>query len=429
MNKFLNKKILLLGTNVGSIEIVKYAKAEGAYVIVADNLPDDKSPAKLIADESLLISTDEIEQLSKYVKENKINGVFCGVSEFNIRNVKRICDIADLPCYFSWEQWNTFMNKGNFRHLCEEYDVPTPKTFFSGTKDQYIANKEKITFTFPVIIKPTDCGANIGISICNNSKDLDNYLEIAFSSSDSNSAIVEQYIDGIEISSTYVVQNGICKMVCMGSKYAYKNTKGLRALSHAYIYPSPAITKYEKNIDEKIKNMILSQKLNNCTIFFQGSYDGNNFYIFESGLRMEGTASFRLTERTCGENFMHFMVDNAMGVNTEYNLDKENSHFNNRRCIIFSQISKEGVLSRIEGWDYVMNNPIIISSEQRHVIGTHIKDDGTLRQILFRYVLSDENEEKMIETIKTIESTIKAYDEYGNEMILNNDFDPSIILK
>ena len=46
MGKFNKKTLLVLGTSVGSVEIVKYARNEGAYVIVTDYLPLEKSEAK-----------------------------------------------------------------------------------------------------------------------------------------------------------------------------------------------------------------------------------------------------------------------------------------------------------------------------------------------------------------------------------------------
>ena len=81
IRKFAGKKLLILGSNVGSSDIVKYAQKEGAYTIVADYLPPEKSAAKLIADEHWLISTTDIDTLYTKCIENKINGVFAGISE------------------------------------------------------------------------------------------------------------------------------------------------------------------------------------------------------------------------------------------------------------------------------------------------------------------------------------------------------------
>ena len=47
-----HKLLLLGGKPIGSCEIVAAAQEKGYYVIVADYLPKEESPAKLIADEA-----------------------------------------------------------------------------------------------------------------------------------------------------------------------------------------------------------------------------------------------------------------------------------------------------------------------------------------------------------------------------------------
>ena len=45
--KFIGKKLLLLGTNVATCDIANYAKSQGAYIIVTDKQPIEKSAATL----------------------------------------------------------------------------------------------------------------------------------------------------------------------------------------------------------------------------------------------------------------------------------------------------------------------------------------------------------------------------------------------
>ena len=54
------KKLLLLGSNTGSLEIAQYVRSRGDYLIVTDYYPKEKSPAKQIADETWDISTTDI---------------------------------------------------------------------------------------------------------------------------------------------------------------------------------------------------------------------------------------------------------------------------------------------------------------------------------------------------------------------------------
>ena len=51
MEMFARRKILILGGAAFHVKLVKAAQELGAYAIVTDNLPADRSPAKQIADE------------------------------------------------------------------------------------------------------------------------------------------------------------------------------------------------------------------------------------------------------------------------------------------------------------------------------------------------------------------------------------------
>lgn len=65
-------KILMLGTSLGSIEIVQTAKDMGYYTIVTDNLNPDHSNAKKVADEYWMISTNDLDLLEKNVEKKRL---------------------------------------------------------------------------------------------------------------------------------------------------------------------------------------------------------------------------------------------------------------------------------------------------------------------------------------------------------------------
>ena len=421
------KKLLVLGTSVGSVDIVKYAKSRGVFTIVADYLPPEKSAAKKVADESVMISTSDVDALIEYAKEKRIDAVFAGVSEFNIENARRVNKSLGVGFYYTPRQWELFMNKGSFRDLCEKNGVSSPRTFFTGKLSDF-GEETRNAIVFPVIIKPVDNGANVGITICKTKDTLDEAVQFASISSKSGKIIIEQYIEGPEISTTYVVQNHHCELVCMGTKYAYKNDKGLQALAHGYIYPSPCLGEYIEKVDASVKKMILENGINNSTIFFQGIYRNHEFYIFEAGLRLEGTATFRITESMNGQSFMKFLVDSLLGMKTTYDVNLEDASFGGRKCFIFSLIANEGTVAKIEGTERVSEDKSIIAFEQRHYVGSTIKNDGTLRQIMFRFVIKNDNCYEVIKTINWIKDTVKAYDAEGKNMLIQS-FNPDVIAK
>ena len=109
MGKFDGKRLLELGTNVSSVDIVRYAKSEGAYVIVTDYLDAAHSAAKHYADECAMVSTQDIDGLCELAKAKNIDAVFCGASEMNILAAKQVADRLGFPFYFTPEQWETVM--------------------------------------------------------------------------------------------------------------------------------------------------------------------------------------------------------------------------------------------------------------------------------------------------------------------------------
>ena len=60
------KKLLIMGGRPAATpDIVRAAKRMGVYTIVTDNVPPERSPAKLMADEYWDISTAEVERLAE----------------------------------------------------------------------------------------------------------------------------------------------------------------------------------------------------------------------------------------------------------------------------------------------------------------------------------------------------------------------------
>ena len=93
----MNRKILVLGSDFGTLDMVREAKKMGLYVIAADLM--NNSPTKEAADEAWLVSTTEIELLEKKCREENITAVMTGASDFNITCARKLCKRLNLPIY------------------------------------------------------------------------------------------------------------------------------------------------------------------------------------------------------------------------------------------------------------------------------------------------------------------------------------------
>lgn len=87
--------------------------------------------------------------------------------------------------------------------ICNHHKIPQVP-YITITENKKIKN---IPFPYPVIIKPAKCGSSIGISIANNVKELNEYVNLAFKYD--NKVIIEKYIKARELECAILEANKI----------------------------------------------------------------------------------------------------------------------------------------------------------------------------------------------------------------------------
>ena len=423
MGNFDGKKLLLLGSNVGTLDIIRYAKDNGAYTIVADNLPVERSFGKQFADDNVLISTADTESLKKYIRENKVDGVLAGISEFNLMKAMELCHYFDFPFYCTREQWDLIENKDSFRDLCLKFDVPCPRTFFAGkTVPTEIIN----AIQYPVIVKPVDSSASVGVTICRDYQSLHNAIPEAITNSEKGRIIIEEFFEGEEFTAHYIIINGKVLLSSVDNRVPVAVHSGdVTTVPLARIYPSTFIREYIDQVNDKMIDLCKALALSAGVLFVQGLYNRqrNRFCIFEAGLRCAGEAPYRIIERVNGVSFMNLFVDYALlGKVEHYDSTNEDPFLKGKSCCVTSFVSRGGMVGGIYGYEDIEKNvPSIVDKECRYYVGDMTPCGDTLRQIVMRFVLVCNSREQMVDDIERINREIKVLDNEGKDLCLTFD--------
>ena len=85
------QKLLMLGTSYGTCEMLRYAKSIGVHTIVTDYNEPEHSLGKQISDEYWMINTGDLDTLEAKCREEGVNAVVCGISEFNLEMCMELC--------------------------------------------------------------------------------------------------------------------------------------------------------------------------------------------------------------------------------------------------------------------------------------------------------------------------------------------------
>jgi lipopolysaccharide/colanic/teichoic acid biosynthesis glycosyltransferase len=117
-----NKRLLLMGGNAFYKDIKRYAEKKQIYLIAVGT--DINSNLSKISDEFYLIDTQNITELVKLVNEKKIDGIFVGASEVNIKAAIKLSEETGVNFYCTQKQWNILGNKDQFKELAKKFNIP-----------------------------------------------------------------------------------------------------------------------------------------------------------------------------------------------------------------------------------------------------------------------------------------------------------------
>ncbi|MEE1198587.1 MAG: ATP-grasp domain-containing protein [Acutalibacteraceae bacterium] len=411
--KFSNKKLLVLGGKpIGSVETVEYAKANGAYTIVADYLSVDESPAKKIADEYWDISTADLESLKKKIIETGIDGIYSGVHEFNIEKMITLCEELNLPCFCNLQQWKRFNNKREFKKLCAEHGIPVAKEyeFFEDASDSEMA------IEFPVVVKPADGSGSRGFSICKNRQELAKAVLYAKNFSETKNVLIEQYIDYRNSAIiNYTLINGEIYFSGISEKISKKVFDSGAPVMAVQYFRSRYEKNYLLNLDEKVKNMFLTAGLKNGVIWIEAFYNDGEFIFNEMGYRFGGSLTYYPVKYFYGIDQLDLQLQYAL--NKEYEKTAMKEIIPSDSYVILPIHVLPGRIDRIEGFDELLKK-----DEIKQIVYVHFENDlienwGSAQQV-FAYIHISTNsiaESKAI--MDNILDSVSVKDSNGNELL------------
>lgn len=416
MKDLTGKKLLVLGGGTASINVVRFAHDMGLKVYVVDDR--ETGEAKEMADEKAVISTVDYDALAAYIKENGIDGVMTGASEFNIVNTMKLCKQIAKPFYATEEQWNICQNKRRFKDLCIKTGVPCVKDFDP--------NADPKSFDYPVIVKPVDACSARGITVCHTPEEFLNAKEKALGYSPSKTILVEQYVinGGTTLSVKYIARDGELYLEAVGDRYVLDADSGKALITAAAFYPSKHTDYYIEHLDEKVKNMFKSIGLRNGCLFMEALKTDTDIVFYEMGLRISGGMTYNITEVTNKVNELKMLISYATtgSMCEDEDIRRINPHLNGYVTASLAVPLRTGTIATIFGLDEIRKIPQVLLITQYYYEGDVIEPRhiGTLDQLLARVTVIADNKEQLTDIINKMLTTLSVKDEQGNEMFITS---------
>lgn len=410
------KKLLFFDGSSLAGSAVKRAKELGVTTIVANFYDPDKAPAKLIADEQWKVDFSDVDRMVALIKEHHIDGIFVGWTDSHLPYYAEICEKAGLPCCGTVEQFDILSNdKRRFKQTCVEYGVPTIPEYKLDTN---FRREDLDKISYPVLVKPADESGSRGIRRCDSEEELVSYYAELYEHSKSKKILVEKYIDcPNEIYIHYTVQDGYCSLssTFMKQKALGENKVASSAILH--VFPSSYIGLYRETAEPAVVKMFEGLGLKNGIVMMQGFIHENQFYFYESGLRMGGEQFYVFANPINGINALDMMIEfSVTGKMTCGNAkEQDNPHFTKVCCNYYITLSG-GTITSIAGIDEVEKMPQVLQNATFKKIGDVISTTNSLDRVIYRLHVMDDTAEALASTLEKISHTLRILDENGKEM-------------
>lgn len=411
------KKLLILGGNALSSEIVLQAKRMKVYTIVTDWYDTRKSPAKLIADKYYDVSIADYPAVLDIIARDKIDGILTGFTDSSLIHYVNIAEQACLPHYISKEQIEQTTDKRNFKQLCRNFGIPVVEEYEINTEHDI----ESVCIQYPVLLKPVDNSGGRGIKICSNETDLKNNYRESIKYSEKNQVLVERYMDSPEVHLVYVVKEGQVYLATMGDRFTrHVNDDKVIPLPVLYTYPSLYIGLYFEKLHDKIVAMLSSLGVQNGYILIQSFFEKGEFVVYEMGYRLVGSLENKIIDKQSDVDPLSMLIDFSLGNDLgKYNLSTSLRPKSQRVFFSLAILVTKGEIYKIDGIEKALENGCVFSVVVLRPEGDIVDDSqiGTLAQVALRVFGSCSCRSEISTVAKSIYEDIKITNKDGENLI------------
>lgn len=399
-------KVLVLAGGSDQIDLINELKKRGHEVVLVDYYPNP--PAKRFADKHIQESTLDTEKVKQIAVSEKVDMVCTACTDQALLTVAKVSEELSLPTYISYQTALNVTNKSYMKKVMMDNDIPTSKYMIVDKADASVARD----FQYPLVVKPVDCNSSKGVVKVFDEKEVEDAVANAIALSRTQTAVVEEFISGEEVSADFYIQGDEVKFLCATKSNKIKNTTSFTITQSYY----PVINEAQETKLAVIAGKIAKAfGLKDTPLLVQLILHGDDFYVLEFSARMGGGSKHKVIETISGVDIMKVYVDRILGAKPTVNPVKmvKYATMNYVYC-------NNGMFVRIEGREEIKKKNLIIADFQYKMENNVITKHETSGDRVMGYLVVADTLQEMAEKIKTIDNTLKIIDDKGNDIMIHN---------
>lgn len=345
-------RALVLAGGFPQIDLIKKLKKQNIEVIVADY--NEAPVAKEYADKHYQKSTLDVDAIKMIALSENVSFLITVCTDQALLTAAKISEDLGLPCYIDYKTALNVTNKAYMKKVFKDNSIPSANYVIANSYDDLNISDLK----YPLIVKPVDCNSSKGVIKVNNEYELKESVNNALVLSRTKTAIIEEYITGIELSVDIYVEDRKAKVLDITTSEKLK-------LDGKFIIFR---TWHSNDISQIIKNkvQIIAQQIAdsfgiyNSPMLIQMLISGEDVYVIEFSARTGGGVKHLSIKERSGVDVISAVIDLTLGKKTNIVLKKPTSNYLVDEYIY----CKTGIFDHLEGFKELKESGIILDYYQ-----------------------------------------------------------------
>jgi biotin carboxylase len=298
--------IVLAGTQP-HIPLIENLEARGYYVLLVDYL--ESPPAKRFADEHSRVSTLDMDAVLALARERRAALVIAACVDRANVTAAYVAETLGLPAPYGFTTAAVVADKLKMKERLASLGIPTAA--FKVVRG--VADVDRLSMPFPVVAKPTDTGGSKGVRKAADAGQLRLAVEQAFQVSRAEEILVEEFLDGVEVSADCLVQDGGVRILLLRERFIERSVGGAVLSAYASVSPARLSAAARDGIERATSDIARGFGLRTTPLLVQFMVDGDDVRVIEFAPRVGGGLNFRLVLLKTGVDIVDATVEAYLG--------------------------------------------------------------------------------------------------------------------
>jgi len=313
------RKALILGTNAGQADIITYLKENNWDVHSCGHKKE--GPGCNLAHKFHLVNTIDKEAVKELAAKIEADIVYSVSSDSAIRTATWVSEKLKMPTLLNSDIIDLFHYKERLREFLNLNNINTVKYKKINSIDQI-----KDWNIVPCVVKPSDSQGQRGVELIEDIEKLYKSVDNALKQSSTNTAIIEEYLEGVEISTNMLIQN--YNVILNEFTERLVHGKEYFGLPKGHSIPIRSVP--ENNIQqakEIVIELVEKLKIKDAVLYIQLKVTENGPKIIEVAPRLDGCHIWRLLKHARGYDLRQYAIDCLTGNKINHKVADENTNY------------------------------------------------------------------------------------------------------